>query len=43
MVEAIKGQSDDGYTVVILIGGLPENIKTVLNSAYYLFSDTGKD
>ena len=43
MVEVIKGQSDDGYTAVTLKEELPDNTKIVLNSAYYLFSDLGKD
>jgi len=43
MVEVIKGQSDDGYTAVTLTEQLPEDTKIVLNSAYYLFSDMGKD
>jgi len=43
MVEVIKGQSDDDYTAVTLKEELPDNTKIVLNSAYYLFSDLGKD
>jgi len=43
MIEVITGQSDDAYTAVTLIEDLPKNTKIVLNSAYYLFSDMGKD
>jgi len=43
MAEVIKGQSDDDYTAVTLKEELPDNTKIVLNSAYYLFSDLGKD
>jgi len=43
MTEVIKGQSDDGYTAVTLIEELPEGTQIALNSAYYLFSDMGKD
>ncbi len=43
MVEVIKGQSNDGYTAVTLKEELPEDSSIVLNSAYYLYSDLGKD
>ena len=42
-IEIAKGQSDDGYTQVNLIDELPENAQIVLNKAYYLLSDMGKD
>ncbi|NOZ35499.1 MAG: efflux RND transporter periplasmic adaptor subunit [Chlorobi bacterium] len=42
-VEVITGQTDDGYTEVKLIKELPENVKIVLNAAYYLLADMKKD
>jgi len=43
MVEVITGLKDDGYTEIQLIDSLPENTQVVLNAAYYLLSDMGKE
>ncbi|RLD50342.1 MAG: efflux RND transporter periplasmic adaptor subunit [Bacteroidetes bacterium] len=43
MTEVITGQNDDGYTEIKLIEDLPENIKIVLNAAYYLLADMKKE
>ena len=43
MTEIITGQKDDGYTEVKLIENLPENVKVVLNAAYYLLADMKKE
>jgi len=43
MTEIIKGRSDDGYTQVNFPEELPEDVRVVLNKAYYLFSDMDKD
>ncbi|MCF6365381.1 MAG: efflux RND transporter periplasmic adaptor subunit [Bacteroidales bacterium] len=42
-VEVIIGQTDDGYSEVKLIEELPENVKIVLNAAYYLLADMKKE
>ncbi len=42
MTEIIKGKSDDGYTQVSLPEELPEDVRIVLNKAYYLLSDMDK-
>ncbi|MCD6555620.1 MAG: efflux RND transporter periplasmic adaptor subunit [Bacteroidales bacterium] len=43
MTEVITGQKDDGYTEIKLIEDLPENVKIVLNAAYYLLADMKKE
>ena len=43
MTEVIKGKSDDGYTQVDLLEQLPEDVRIVLNKAYYLLSDMDKE
>lgn len=43
MVEVIKGQSTDGYTEIHLINPLPKNTLIVMNAAYYLLADMGKE
>jgi cobalt-zinc-cadmium efflux system membrane fusion protein len=43
MVEVIIGKSDDGYTEVHLVDSLDEDVKIVMNAAYYLLSDIKKE
>nr|NQU90274.1 efflux RND transporter periplasmic adaptor subunit [Bacteroidota bacterium] len=43
MVEVITGLKDEGYTEIKLIDPLPENTQIVMNVAYYLISDMGKE
>ncbi len=43
MVEVMTGLKDEGYTEIKLIDPLPENTRIVLNAAYYLLSDMGKE
>jgi cobalt-zinc-cadmium efflux system membrane fusion protein len=43
MVEVIIGKSDDGYTEVHLVDSLDEDVKIVMNAAYYLLSDMKKE
>ncbi|MDQ1769351.1 efflux RND transporter periplasmic adaptor subunit [Labilibaculum sp. A4] len=43
MVEVITGLKDEGYTEIKLIDSLPENTQIVMNAAYYLLSDMGKE
>ncbi len=43
MIEIVKGKSDDGYTQVNLLEKSPEDVRVVLNKAYYLLSDMNKD
>jgi cobalt-zinc-cadmium efflux system membrane fusion protein len=43
MVEVMTGLKDEGYTEIKLIDPLPENTQIVMNAAYYLLSDMGKE
>jgi len=43
IVEVIIGKSDDGYTEVHLVDSLDEDVKIVMNAAYYLLSDMKKE
>lgn len=43
MVEVVAGLQDEGYTEVKLLNPLPENTQIVLNAAYYLLADLGKE
>ncbi len=43
MVEVMTGLKDEGYTEIKLIAPLPENTQIVMNAAYYLLSDMGKE
>ncbi len=43
MMEVITGVSDDGYTEVTFVEPLPENVQIVMNVAYYLLAEMGKD
>jgi len=43
MVEVITGQVNDGYTEIKLLDPLPEDIRIVLNMAYYLLADMNKE
>ena len=43
MMEVITGVSDDGYTEVTFVESLPENAQIVMNVAYYLLAEMGKD
>jgi cobalt-zinc-cadmium efflux system membrane fusion protein len=43
MEEVITGKKDEGYTEVSFVDDLPENTQVVLNAAYYLLADMGKE
>ena len=43
MVEIITGGQDEGYTEIKLLKPLPERTQIVLNAAYYLLADMGKE
>ena len=43
MVEVIPGLSNEGYTEVRFIKDLPDKAQVVMNQAYYLLSDMGKE
>lgn len=43
MVEVVTGTQEGNYTEVKLLGALPENTSVVLNAAYYLQADLGKE
>ncbi|MFV0483945.1 MAG: efflux RND transporter periplasmic adaptor subunit [Bacteroidales bacterium] len=43
MIEVITGKQDNGYTAVTVLEALPDNAEIVLNSAYYLLAEIGKE
>lgn len=43
MIEVITGIQEENYTEIKLLQNLPENTSIVLNSAYYLLADLGKE
>ena len=43
MVEIIPGQKDETYTEIKLLDSLPKDTKVVMNAAYYLLADMGKE
>ncbi|KOH46184.1 RND transporter [Sunxiuqinia dokdonensis] len=43
MIEVITGKQDEGYTEIKLLNPLPDDTKIVMNAAYYLLADLGKE
>ena len=43
MIEVITGKQDEGYTEIKLLEPVPEDVKIVMNAAYYLLADLKKE
>lgn len=43
MAEVITGSQEGNYTEIKLLSSLPENSRIVMNAAYYLLADLGKE